>query len=121
MHSEVGQPSNPSVVEVDESLQANLRRVPPDVANWCLRLKTIDDVPVLILWSQRRDDADPRNLRPRLAAAAQEGRQHRQRLLGRRRSREMQIEPQPATAELRGQAIGPAAQPMDRVSTSVGR
>jgi len=70
---EVGEDRERALVDVDNKLQSNLDRVPPQVAGWLVRPVEIDDVPILTvtLHSASVDGAELVRLADELAARLQ--------------------------------------------------
>jgi len=99
---EVGEPIENAVLEVHDTIQANLDEIPPGIADWQVKPKTIDDVPVVTatLWSQRIDDARLRTLAFDVLQRLQEVPSTGNGFIVGGRPREIRIEPQPE--ELRG-------------------
>jgi len=103
---EVGTPIDPAVVAVHDTIEANLDKVPPDVTEWLVQPKTIDDVPVLTLtlWSRSIDDARLRMLGFRLLQELKQVENTGNGFIVGGRPREIRIEPSPAA--LRGYGVG---------------
>ncbi len=61
---EVGEPLGPSIVKVHDKIQANLDKIPPDVAMPLVQPKSVDDVPVVTItfWSLEVNDYVLRSL-----------------------------------------------------------
>jgi multidrug efflux pump subunit AcrB len=102
---EVGTPIDPAVVAVHDTIESNLDKVPPDLTEWLVQPKTIDDVPVLTLtlWSDKIDDARLRMLGLQLLQALKQVENTGNGFVVGGRKREIGIEPQPE--QLRGYGL----------------
>ena len=102
---EVGTAIDRAVVAVHDTIESNLDQVPPDLSEWLVQPKTIDDVPVLTLtlWSNVIDDARLRMLGLQLLQALKQVENTGNGFVVGGRQREISIEPQPA--QLRGYGI----------------
>ncbi|MFP4247486.1 MAG: efflux RND transporter permease subunit [Halochromatium sp.] len=102
---EVGTPIDPAVVAVHDTIESNLDKVPPDLTEWLVQPKTIDDVPVLTLtlWSEEIDDARLRMLGLQLLQELKQVENTGNGFVVGGRQREIGIEPQPE--QLRGYGL----------------
>jgi len=109
---EVGTPIEPAVVAVHDTIESNLGLVPPDVTEWLVRPKTIDDVPVLTLtlWSDVIDDARLRTLAFEVLQALQQVENTGNGFIVGGRPREIAIEPRPAALRGYGLSLGEIAE-----------
>jgi len=94
---EVGTPIDPAVVAVHDTIESNLDQVPPDLTEWLVQPKTIDDVPVLTLtlWSEEIHDARLRMLGLQLLQELKQVENTGNGFVVGGRKREIGIEPQP--------------------------
>ena len=102
---EVGTAIEPAVVAVHDTIESNLDKVPPDLTEWLVQPKTIDDVPVLTLtlWSEEIDDARLRMLGLQLLQTLKQVENTGNGFVVGGRQHEIGIEPQPE--QLRGYGI----------------
>lgn len=102
---EVGTAIDRAVVAVHDTIESNLDQVPPDLSEWLVRPKTIDDVPVLTLtlWSDVIDDARLRMLALQLLQELKQVENTGNGFVVGGRQNEISIEPQPE--QLRGYGL----------------
>ncbi|HEY3318983.1 MAG TPA: efflux RND transporter permease subunit [Planctomycetota bacterium] len=65
---EVGQPANDAIVKLNAKIATNMDRIPPTVAPPLIKVRSIDDVPILALtlWSDRYDHTQLRRVATQL-------------------------------------------------------
>ncbi len=119
---EVGTPIDPAVVAVHDTIESNLDQVPPDLSEWLVQPKTIDDVPVLTLtlWSDQIDDARLRMLGLELLQALKQVENTGNGFVVGGRQREIGIEPQPERLRGYGLSLDQLAETIRGANTGRG-
>ena len=94
----VGEDEERALVRLNQKLQGNLDRMPPGVSMPLVKLRSIDDVPILAvtLWGERYDDFALRNLAAQLHDAIKEVADVSEVTLIGGRRREIRVEMDPA-------------------------
>ncbi|WPL16571.1 Multidrug transporter MdtB [Thiorhodovibrio winogradskyi] len=120
---EVGTSIDAAVVGVHDTIESNLNQVPPDLTEWLVQPKTIDDVPVLTLtlWSDRIDDARLRMLALHLLQELKQVENTGNGFVVGGRQREISIEPQPELLRGYGISLDQLAETIRGANANAGR